>query len=127
MDRNEFSRIRRYLRKSQRKMGLMLGISQKAVETYEMGTRNIPTSVERQALFLLASKSPRKRKVPVCWKVKHCSVETRQACPAWEFQLGHLCWFVNGTICEGVAQENWQKKIAICRSCEVFRSAVHIP
>jgi len=43
-------------------------------------------------------------------------------CPAWEFQLGNLCWFVNGTICHGEAQEDWQKKMTLCRKCDVFTS-----
>jgi hypothetical protein len=43
-------------------------------------------------------------------------------CPAWEFQAGKLCWFINGTICEGEVQQNWQEKMKICRECEVLKS-----
>jgi len=42
--------------------------------------------------------------------------------PAWEFQSGTLCWFVNGTICEGITHQDWEEKIKICHTCEVFMS-----
>jgi hypothetical protein len=56
--------------------------------------------------------------------VKNCPVERRKICPAWEFKTGNLCWFINGTICEGGVQHDWKEKMKICRSCEVFRSLV---
>jgi hypothetical protein len=34
--------------------------------------------------------------------------------------VGHLCWFINGTICHGKVQESWSKKMTVCRKCEVF-------
>jgi len=44
-----------------------------------------------------------------CWEMRGCSLKTRTACPAWEFQLGHICWFINGTICQGSPAENGAK------------------
>jgi hypothetical protein len=35
---------------------------------------------------------------------------------------GNLCWFINGSICEGSPQGSWEKKMNICRECEVYRS-----
>ena len=57
-----------------------------------------------------------------CWVIKKCPSELKKQCPAWEFQAGRLCWFINGTICEGTVQKNWQEKMKICRGCEVFYS-----
>jgi hypothetical protein len=57
-----------------------------------------------------------------CWVIRKCPREIKQNCPAWEFQVGHLCWFVNGTICQGEVQESWRQKMKICRQCKVFRS-----
>ncbi len=31
--------------------------------------------------------------------------------PAWEFNTGNLCWFINGTIYQGKAPSDWYEKI----------------
>jgi hypothetical protein len=46
----------------------------------------------------------------------------KRQCPAWEFQMGDLCWFINGTICQGTAHKDWWEKIKICKSCDCFSS-----
>jgi hypothetical protein len=51
-----------------------------------------------------------------------CSPGKKKQCPAWEFQSGKLCWFINGTICDGIVHKNWKEKIKICRSCAVLTS-----
>lgn len=123
MDKKEFSEIRRRLGKSQRQMAQLLAVSLKAVQSFEQGWRNIPTHVERQVLFLLAQRnSPKKGKV--CWAIQACPKEVKEKCPAWEFQSGHLCWFINGTICQGEVHENWESKMKMCRKCKVFHSVL---
>jgi len=122
MDKKEFSRIRQQLAKTQKQMAQLLGTSPKAIQSFEQGWRNIPVHVERQVLFLMALKCAQGKKSPPCWVVKGCSEETRQLCPAWEFQAGQLCWFINGTICRGRVQESWQKKMELCRGCTVYLS-----
>jgi DNA-binding XRE family transcriptional regulator len=125
MNKNGFSKIRHHLGKTQRQVAQLLGISTKAIQSFEQGWRRIPPHVERQALFLLAMKASRGGEgIPRCWDVKECSAETREGCPAWEFQCGHLCWFINGTVCRGGIEKNWGKKMKICSKCEVFRSAL---
>jgi DNA-binding XRE family transcriptional regulator len=121
MDKEEFSEIRRRLGKSQREMADLLAISVKAVQSFEQGWRNIPVHVERQVLFLLAMKKSQKEARP-CWDIQSCPMEIKERCPAWEFQSGHLCWFINGTVCNGEVHGNWESKIRICRNCEVFSS-----
>ena len=124
MGEKEFSTARQYLGKTQTQMAQLLGVSLKAIQSFEQGWRDIPVHVERQVLFLLVQKkSPRKKNRP-CWVIRKCPVEIRQNCPAWEFQVGHLCWFINGTICQGQVQERWEKKMKICRQCKVFRNTL---
>ena len=124
MGKKEFSTARQYLGKTQSQMAQLLGVSLKAIQSFEQGWRNIPVHIERQVLFLLASKkSPPKKESP-CWVIRNCPMEIRQNCPAWEFQVGNLCWFINGTICQGRKQENWQKKMKICRQCKVFKTVM---
>ena len=126
MGKKEFSRIRLYLGKTQNQMAQLLGISLKAIQSFEQGWRIIPVHTERQVLFLLGlKKSPRQKNRP-CWVIRKCPMETKQNCPAWEFQVGNLCWFINGTVCHGQVQENWQKKMKICRQCKVFRTMLPI-
>jgi len=121
MGKKEFSEIRHHLGKTQQQMAQLLGTSLKAIQSFEQGWRNIPVHAERQALFLLALKKLQKKDKP-CWVIRKCPREIKQNCPAWEFQVGYLCWFINGTICQGQMQESWHKKMKICRQCKVFRS-----
>ncbi len=122
MENKEFSGIRLSLGKTQVQMAHLLGVSPKAVQSFEQGWRKVPTHIERQVLFLLTIKKSPPKKAKPCWETQTCPVETKRNCPAWEFRAGHLCWFINGTICHGEIQENWQKKMRICRQCDVFQA-----
>ena len=122
MDKGDFAVIRRELGKTQRQMAQLLGTSQKAVQSFEQGWRKVTPHIEKQMLFLLAMKKAFNRITIPCWVIKECSHERRQDCPAWEFQIGTLCWFINGTICQGEAQESWPEKMKLCRKCEMFCS-----
>lgn len=122
MDSKEFSQIRRYLGKTQSQLAQLLSVSPKGIQSFEQGLRNISTHIERHLLFLLFLKRSRDASNRPCWLLRNCPIEIRRNCPAWEFQAGHLCWFINGTICKGVVQESWSKKMKLCRQCEVFRS-----
>ncbi len=122
MNRKQFVDIRLHLGKTQNQMAEILGVSAKAVQSFEQGWRNIPVHIERQVLFILALKYHASKKGKSCWLTRQCPKERRQECPAWQFEAGHLCWFINGTNCEGKSQGSWKKKIKICRECEVYRS-----
>jgi DNA-binding XRE family transcriptional regulator len=124
MTSTEFIQARKKLGKTQKQMAELLGASLKAVHSYEQGWRNIPTHVERQILFLVSRMKESTRVLQPCWEVKSCPPERKQQCPAWEFQSGTLCWFVNGTICEGVTHQDWEEKMKICHTCKVFMSSL---
>jgi DNA-binding XRE family transcriptional regulator len=124
MNKKEFSKIRYNLGKTQLQMAQLLGVSLKAIQSFEQGWRRIPVHTERQSLFLLALKrSPLNKKRP-CWSIKKCPVAIRRTCPAWEFGAGQICWLINGTICHGMIQKSWVKKMEICRKCNVFGSVL---
>ena len=53
MDKAEFRKFRKKLNKTQAQMAQLLGISLKAVHSYEQGWRRVPTAVERQMYFLV--------------------------------------------------------------------------
>lgn len=125
MNKVDFSKIRNLLGKSQKQMSQLMGVSLKAIQSFEQGWRNIPVHVERQALMLLTMKKGFSQERP-CWEIMSCPAKTKEKCPAWEFQSGRLCWFINGTICHGEPQTSWEKKMVLCRACPVFMSLLQI-
>ena len=120
MTSREFAGFRKKIGKSQRDMARLLGLSIKAVHSYEQGWRKIPCSVERQVFFLYSRHPGSLRRPLVCWSTKDCPPDQKLHCPAWEFRCGTLCWFISGTFCQGAVQKSWKDKIKICRNCEVF-------
>ena len=126
MKRIQFAAIRRHLEKTQSQMAQILGVSPKAIQSFEQGWRNIPVHIERQVLLILAFKSRSSKKTKPCWLTRSCPAEHRENCPAWQFDAGNLCWFINGTICEGRTQASWEKKMKICRDCEVYHSMLNL-
>ena len=124
MDSKEFASFRKVLNKTQKQMAQLLGTSVKAIHSYEQGWRRVPTAVERQVYFLATKQNTKKGKPKACWQIKKCSPELKIKCPAWEFGAGELCWFINGTICDGEIQKDWKEKMKICKTCEVFAPLV---
>ncbi len=126
MDKKDFQTFRQKFRKTQKQMSELLGTSLKAVQSFEQGWRKVPVHVERQLLFLSAMKDGKARRNRACWDIRKCSLLLRKNCPAFEFNSGNLCWFINGTLCQGQAQGSWARKMKICRKCEVFASAMEV-
>ncbi len=122
MNNKEFAAIRHRLGKTQKEMARLFSVSLKAIKSFEQGWRNVPVYIERQALLLLSLKEGAEKKRPPCWKVKKCSEKLRRNCPAWEFQAGDMCWFINGTLCTGKPMDSWHEKMSVCRKCEVFNA-----
>jgi hypothetical protein len=120
VEKEEFVAARTRLDKTQKEMSQLLGVSVKAIYSYEQGWRSIPTHVERQMFFLLSRKRGNRDLAKPCWTIKKCPPKRRKGCPAYEYNAGRFCWLVNGTICECKAQKNWKEKIKICRECIVM-------
>lgn len=120
MTKTEFKSYRTKLNKTQKQIAQLLGTSLKAIHSYEQGWRTIPPAVERQIYFLVSRINKTGKRGNACWKVKNCPPDRKKQCPAWEFKSGDLCWFINGTICDGKVHKDWNKKMKVCRSCEVF-------
>lgn len=120
MDKKEFKELRLRLNKTQNELALLLGTSLKAIRSYEQGWRNIPVHAERQLYLLISRKRDLGDKQKPCWIIKKCPSNLKKQCPAWEFSAGNICWFINGTICEGTVHSNWKKKMEVCKSCTVW-------
>lgn len=128
MDTRQFIQARHYLGKTQVQLSELLGVSPKAIQSFEQGWRNIPVSAERQLMFLLyLSRMPSRNDARNCWEVNRCPDAWKEKCIAWEYGAGNLCWFINGTFCHGQVQKNWETKIKTCQKCEVLRSVMPFP
>lgn len=123
----EFKTFRDVLGRSQRQLAHLLGVSARAIQSFEQGWRNVPHYVERQFLFLVTLSMRGRRGRTPCWEVRGCPTGQRNQCPAWEFNAGDLCWFINGTICRSKPEPSWNKKMETCRRCEVFVAAFSLP
>jgi len=122
MEKAEFSKIRKKLGKTQKQLAALLGMSLKTIHSYEQGWRSIPAHIERQLFFLLINQRQRDNQLEPCWEQKEC--DQKEDCPAWEFQSGHLCWFLCGTLCECTSESTYREKINVCRSCTIFQSLI---
>lgn len=115
MSGGEFARLRASLGKSQRELAELLGLSLKAVESYEQGWRNVPAHVERLLYFLLfklneddiAAEDP-------CWESKACPEAARSKCVAFVAKEGRFCWFFTGRLCAKPGAGGG------CYTCDVF-------
>jgi predicted transcriptional regulator len=78
MESEEFKQFRKKLKKTQVQMAQLLGVSLKAVHSYEQGWRRVPAAVERQVYFLTAKHNSQKGKMKSCWQVKKCRPEQKR-------------------------------------------------
>jgi hypothetical protein len=124
MESEKFIFYRKQLGLTQKELAQLLMTSVKAIHSYEQGWRNIPDNIERQILFLISGQKNQAKTSKPCWTIKKCPPEKKKQCPAWKYKAGQLCWFINGTICEGTVHKNWSEKIKICKTCEVFKPII---
>lgn len=121
MTKKEFTRIRKNIQKTQKQISQLLGVSKKAVESYEQSLRNIPRNIERIMYFLLFKLNMDKLDTnKICWEVTECPENIRNDCIAWVAKEGFFCWFLTGKTCVG------QKMVSVkysqnCFDCNFFR------
>lgn len=108
------------MNRTQKQLAELLGVSLKAIHSYEQGWRKIPLHIERQLWFLIYQKKNKKGNIQPCWERKSC--EMRDECPAWEFQCGDMCWFVCGTKCDCTRDIDVREKMEICRKCKILKT-----
>jgi len=121
LEKEAFVTIRKKLGRTQKQLAELLGVSLKAIHSYEQGWRKIPLHIERQLWFLIYQKKNKKgKKTKPCWERKSC--EMKDECPAWEFQCGDMCWFVCGTKCECTKNIDVRDKMVICRKCKILKA-----
>ena len=120
MTSDEFYLARGKLGKTQEQLAELLGVSLRTVHSYEQGWRNIPEHTEKLIYFLLIKQKARREKITPCWEIKNCQIKDN--CPAWEFDSGHLCWYLCGTLCDCSKDICRIPKMLTCKSCDIFKS-----
>lgn len=117
MDSATFSRLRRLMRRSQRELADVLGVSVKAVESYEQGWRRVPANIERILYFLLFKLNEDSLQGEEdCWVATKCPDSQRENCVAALAKEGRFCWFFTGRLCSTAARGEAES----CYSCSVF-------
>jgi transcriptional regulator with XRE-family HTH domain len=121
MQKDEFIKIRKKLGKTQKEVASLLGVSKKAIESYEQGLRNIPVNVERIIYFLLFKLNMDKfNDKKTCWKIKKCPPHIRENCVAWTAKEGFFCWFLTGKSCFREKQLSPESSDS-CFTCSFFK------
>jgi DNA-binding XRE family transcriptional regulator len=114
--------VREALGKSQHDLAGLLGVSLRAVQSYEQGWRHTPLDVQKLALLLLYLQRrngdpPR----PPCWVTRGCDPKARNACSSHEFGGGHFCWlFSSATQRCKATPEGTDSSLSTCVRCPVM-------
>lgn len=121
MTHSEFAGFRSQLERTQKEMAALLGVSLKAVESYEQGWRRIPANIERILYFLLFRMNQNLfGRLDRCWLEVKCSTAVRADCPAWIAREGLYCWFLTGKMCRANKRSR-QAKGKSCSECAFFK------
>ncbi|MFO1522672.1 MAG: hypothetical protein U1F77_10655 [Kiritimatiellia bacterium] len=103
----------------------ILGLSRKAVESYELAWRKVPDRVWKQALTVAAIQ----RKYPLgtqpCWELTHCRDEVRESCLCRKLTDGRFCW-MTVTKCCRLSLRGEEMGFKQCLSCPVVRQFVQV-
>lgn len=111
--------IRCVLGRTQAELALALGISPKAIQSYEQGWRQPPMRVMIQLLVLLAIQRRHSGEDKPCWEVRNCPLPTRSSCPAFTVGRGQFCWFIGAKRCPPRRDESATGTLA-CMECPVI-------
>ena len=118
---DDIKSIRHTLEKSQPQLARMLGISTRALQSYEQGWRNTPAHVLKLAGVLLTLKrrkddGPRKP----CWDIRGCAPEDRADCPVYELRAPEFCWLIGGVRCTPQDNRSWEEALRNSATCPVM-------
>ena len=115
-----FRALRECLGMTQAGASRSLGISTKAVESYEQGWRRVPEHALRHLLTLLALRQRYEWNGVPCWEQMHCDESLRHQCTSFRISGGRFCWLVASNDCQRSRQGN-VKGVLNCLNCPVLR------
>jgi len=93
------SAVRKAVGMTQVEFAGVLGVSVRAVQSYEQGWREVPSATLLHMFAVLASvRRPALREVP-CWELTGCPGAARNDCRSRRLNAGLFCWLVAGSAC----------------------------
>jgi DNA-binding XRE family transcriptional regulator len=119
MEPQLLKRVRRRLHMTQAGLAKRMGISAKAVQSYEQGWRRLPAPLASHVLLLLALHREQNLRHRPCWKVRACPEKTRVQCPSFKVSGGRYCWLVSGRMCAGRSSDDGVQLSSRCVQCPV--------
>lgn len=109
-------------------MSSFLGVSRKAVESYEQGWRNIPNRVWKQLLTVAAIQNDYSRAARPCWELTDCPETTRHECFSGHAMKGQFCWMTATRCCRQkvLRSHDPQGDFLICLNCPVVKQFLKV-
>jgi len=111
-------KIRKTIGMTQSALAKSLGVSIRAVQSYEQGWREVPTHIMVQLLVLAAAFYPKHDRKP-CWDMLGCSEENKKKCPCCKTN-GMLCWLVTGRQ-SAPCRQGHDTDLTACMECSVVK------
>jgi DNA-binding XRE family transcriptional regulator len=119
-------KIRLTLGRTQEELARALGISTKAIQSYEQGWRSVPVRLMMQLLILLALYRRQSMQDVPCWKIKRCKADLRKKCMGYTVGRGQFCWFVGVKECMP-KDANPKTDVIPCMQCAVIKRLLRGP
>jgi DNA-binding transcriptional regulator YiaG len=91
--------VRKTMGMTQVEFADVLGVSVRAVQSYEQGWREIPPSTLRHMFAVLASVRREQLDEVPCWELTGCDAAARSDCRSHRLGKGLFCWLVAGSGC----------------------------
>lgn len=111
--------IRKKMGLTQAAVAQALGVSIRAIQSYEQGWREVPTHIMVQLLVLAAAHHTGASERAACWDVTRCPPERQAVCPCRRTD-GRLCWLVSGRVCAAPTSSG-PNDIERCMECAVIK------
>jgi DNA-binding transcriptional regulator YiaG len=112
-------KARKLLGLSQSRLAQCLGVSPKAVQSYEQGWRTIPNRFLSQLFTLLAVSRHRSAEMQPCWDMRSCDPAVQPTCPAWQSETGSFCWMLAADGCVMMNSDEQDPEAAFM-TCPIF-------
>ena len=113
-------KIRGIMGRTQTELASALGVSPKAIQSYEQGWRDVPVRVLIQLLVLLALYRKRTLDDIPCWEIRKCTAAQRETCASFTVGRGQFCWFVGSKDCRPL-KGGRSTPVLPCMECPVVR------
>ncbi len=125
---NEWVRaVRGKLGLSQSQLADILGVSSRAVQSYEQGWRTPQRPVTSHLMTVLALYGNHSSQSPACWRLTACNVEQRSRCKAYSVGRGRFCWLLSGGACGNRRRSGSGADSQPCIGCVVMRKLLDGP